>query len=453
MVYKRLNDMGKIWDFFENMNEYLYVSSIDNYELLYMNKKMREVYGFKIKDELVGRKCYEVIYGNSVPCSFCNNRELSEETFKEWEFFNPVLNKPLLLKDTLVSENQKQYRLELAIDNTFQEHQSQKIRNTYENLEAMANEGLRAALKAPNPDKSIEIALEYLGKAIKGERTYIFEKNKYGNDDNTYEWVANGISAEKDNLQNLPSEVCANWYRSFAENKNIIISDLEDIREEDPLQYENLKNQDIHSLVAVPLYNDGRIIGFYGVDNPPCEFLDYAQNILQIMAHFIISSLKRRELVRKLEKMSYFDQLTQIGNRYALENYIEQLREGEYIGLVYCDITGLKRVNDVIGHNAGDKLIVRACDCLKRVFGKQGLFRTGGDELIVLCTKITNIELERKIKELKNDMEQNSVVMAIGYVWDKFNSTEIEKLMSRAEKLMYDDKTAYYTTSGHDRRH
>lgn len=31
--------MGKIWDFFENMNEYLYVSSIDNYELLYMNKK------------------------------------------------------------------------------------------------------------------------------------------------------------------------------------------------------------------------------------------------------------------------------------------------------------------------------------------------------------------------------------------------------------------------------
>lgn len=444
--------MEKIWEFFENMNEYLYVSSIENYELLYMNKKTREIYGFETNDEIAGKKCYEVIYGNSVPCAFCNNSELSEGKFKEWKFFNPVLDKYLSLKDTLLVENHKQYRFELAIDSNFQEYQSQKIQTTYENLETMANEGLRIALKAPNPDKSIEVLLEYLGKTLKGERTYIFEKNKNGNDDNTYEWVANGISAEKDNLQNLPAEVCANWYRSFAENKNIIISDLEDIREEDPLQYQNLKNQDIHLLVVVPLYNDDKVIGFYGVDNPPCDFLDYAQNILQIMAHFIISSLKRRELVRKLEKMSYYDQLTQIGNRYALENYVEQLTEGEYIGVIYCDITGLKRVNDVIGHNAGDKLILRACDCLKRIFGKQGLFRTGGDELIVLCTKITNVELERKIVQLKEDMAQNSVVMAIGYIWDKFNLAETDKLLSRAEKLMYDDKAAYYTTSGHDRR-
>ena len=316
----------------------------------------------------------------------------------------------------------------------------------------MANEGFRIALKAPTPDKSIEVVLEYLGKALKGERTYIFEKNENGDDDNTYEWVAKGISPEKDNLQNLPAEVCANWYRTFRENKNITIKNLEDIREEDPLQYQNLKRQNIHSLVVVPLYDDEKIIGFYGVDNPPGEFLDYAQNIFQIMAHFIISGLKRRELVRKLENMSYRDQLTQIGNRFALKNYLDQLTVGDSIGVVYCDITGLKRVNDVIGHSAGDKLIIRACDCLKRIFGKQGLFRTGGDELVVLCPQITKLELKRKISELKNDMAQNSVVMAVGYVWDRFSPTEMDRLFSEAEKLMYDDKAAYYKTSGQDRR-
>lgn len=444
--------MEKIWEFFENMNEYLYVSSIESYELLYMNKKSRDIYGFKTKDEPVGKKCYEVIYGSNVPCAFCNNCELSEGKFKEWKFFNPVLNKYLSLKDTLLVENQKHYRLELAIDSTPQEYQSQKIQTAYENLEAMANEGFRIALKAPTPDKSIEVVLEYLGKALKGERTYIFEKNKNGDDDNTYEWVAKGISPEKDNLQNLPSEVCANWYRTFRENKNITIKNLEDIREEDPLQYQNLKRQNIHSLVVVPLYDDEKIIGFYGVDNPPGEFLDYAQNIFQIMAHFIISGLKRRELVRKLENMSYRDQLTQIGNRFALENYLNQLTVGDNIGVVYCDITGLKRVNDVIGHSAGDKLIIRACDCLKRIFGRQGLFRIGGDELIVLCPQITKLELKRKISELKNDMAQNSVVMAVGYVWDRFSPTEMDRLFSEAEKLMYDDKAAYYKTSGQDRR-
>ena len=55
----------------------------------------------------------------------------------------------------------------------------------------------------------------YIGKALNGERTYIFEKNIYGRDDNTYEWTADGIRSEKDNLQNLPPEVCANWYKCF----------------------------------------------------------------------------------------------------------------------------------------------------------------------------------------------------------------------------------------------
>ena len=82
-------------------------------------------------------------------------------------------------------------------------------------MEAIINEGIRISLNAPTSEQSLEIILEYLGKALNGERTYIFEKNLLGNDDNTYEWVANGIGPEKDNLQNVPAEVCENWYRNF----------------------------------------------------------------------------------------------------------------------------------------------------------------------------------------------------------------------------------------------
>ncbi len=174
-----------------------------------------------------------------------------------------------------------------------------------QDLETIINEGLRVALLEETPDQSLAVLLEHLGKALNGDRTYIFEQNESGCDDNTYEWVADGVEPEKDNLQNVPPDVCASWYRNFSVGRHIVIENLEDIRETDPLQYENLKRQNIYSLVVVPLYNGKELIGFYGVDNPPAKSLEYASNMLQTAAYFIVSSLKRRNLFRELQKRSY----------------------------------------------------------------------------------------------------------------------------------------------------
>ena len=157
-----------------------------------------------------------------------------------------------------------------------QEHHSGM--RSVQNLEAVINEGLRAALLEETPDQSLVVLLEHLGKALNGERTYIFEQNESGGDDNTYEWVADGVEPEKENLQNVPPEVCASWYRNFSVGGHIVIKNVEDIRETEPLQYENLERQGIHSLVVVPLYDGERIVGFYGVDNPPVKSLAYASN-------------------------------------------------------------------------------------------------------------------------------------------------------------------------------
>ena len=193
-----------------------------------------------------------------------------------------------------------------------------------QNLELVINEGLRVALLEDTPDQSLEVLLEHLGKALSGERTYIFEQNESGCDDNTYEWVADGVEPERENLQNVPPEVCAGWYRNFSVGGHIVIERVEDIRESEPLQYENLKRQGIHSLVVVPLYDGKRIIGFYGVDNPPVKLLEYASNMLQTAAYFIVSSLKRRNLFRELKKRSYLE------GRQSLEDILEGARTGTW---------------------------------------------------------------------------------------------------------------------------
>ena len=95
-----------------------------------------------------------------------------------------------------------------------------------QNLEAVINEGLRMALLEEIPDQSLEVLLRHLGKALNGDRTYIFERNEAGGDDNTYEWAADGVAPEKENLQNVPPEVCASWYRNFDICKHIVIESL-----------------------------------------------------------------------------------------------------------------------------------------------------------------------------------------------------------------------------------
>lgn len=133
----------------------------------------------------------------------CTNRELKPTYFKEWQYYNPVVEKYFLLKDSMIEESGRRFRIEFALDVSAQEEQNRAIREHHD-LEKLVNEALRIALQASSPDESINILLEYLGKALNGDRTYIFERNEEGGDDNTYEWTASGVTPEKDNLQDLP---------------------------------------------------------------------------------------------------------------------------------------------------------------------------------------------------------------------------------------------------------
>lgn len=443
--------MSKVWEIFENLSEIVYVSDIDSHELIYMNKRTMQEYGFNSYEDYAGKKCYEVLQGCSSPCAICTNGELSEGQFKEWQYFNPNIGKTFSLKDTLIIDNGRRCRMEIAIDMSAQVRQSRFI-NEYTNLESVINEGMRLALQEPTPERTIQVILEYFGKSLNSERVYIFEENERGTFDNTYEWVASGVTPEKDNLQDIPYDVVKMWYQKFKENKDIIIEDLEDIREEDPLMYEVLKPQNIHSLVVNPLFYDKKTIGFYGVDNPPSEFLAMISDMFQIMGHFFVSTLRRRNLLKRLEAMSYSDQLTDIGNRHAMNDYLVKINHEDSLGIVYCDVTGLKRVNDRDGHEAGDKLLLRACSCLKRFFEDYALFRIGGDEFLAICPKISEEELRGRVERLRTDMRENDAIMAIGVVWRQDGRENINMLLSEADGLMYDDKRAYYAAAGIERR-
>jgi len=89
---------------------------------------------------------------------------------------------------------------------------------------------------------------------------------------------------------------------------------------------------------------------------------------------------------------------------------------------------------------------------MKRVLGRYNLYRVGGDEFICLCVGITNDKLQQRIEALRADMEERSVVMAVGSAWFPDGYVDLDKAINQAEKCMYEDKLAYYEANGIEKR-
>lgn len=100
----------------EEYDGIVYVSDMDSHELLYMNKAGREL--FRVDEAALSRRprCHEVLQGRDAPCPFCTNTYLNESGFYEWEFYNPLLQRTLLLKDRKVRWNGRNARIEFATD-------------------------------------------------------------------------------------------------------------------------------------------------------------------------------------------------------------------------------------------------------------------------------------------------------------------------------------------------
>jgi diguanylate cyclase (GGDEF)-like protein len=319
-----------------------------------------------------------------------------------------------------------------------------KIIDTHINAETIINGGLRMSLSTTDVERSIQILLEYVGMALHCDRIYIFERSEGDTFSNTYEWCAKGVTPQIDNLQKIPGEACGLWGSYFAKNQNVLIEDLEITRQYDPIMYDILKPQDIHSLVVSPLQFNNQLLGFYGVDNPPGHLLESISTLFMILGHFTVSLLRRRDMHRQLVHLGLYDELTGLGNRHLLDQFLSSLHPEDSVGVVNCDVTGLKRVNDTQGHRAGDALLMRAADCLKAAFPDDAQFRIGGDEFLVLCTGITKRALEERIRHLRRLMGERSALMAVGSVWSQKTGDTLNALLAEADDQMYADKRKHH---------
>ncbi len=154
----------------------------------------------------------------------------------------------------------------------------------------------------------------------------------------------------------------------------------------------------------------------------------------------------------EFEKLSYTDAGTGANNRQSLYHQYDKLPGQKAVGVIFCDITGLKEVNDTRGHSAGDELIRNTYECMKAGFEPFEIFRMGGDEFVVLSIGRSEEKLEKAMQKVRASMQERGVVAAMGMEWTAYMDLHIEQMISSAERKMYVEKSAWYRSSGKDRR-
>ena len=192
-------------------------------------------------------------------------------------------------------------------------------------------------------------------------------------------------------------------------------------------------------------------------------YMAMAVGAAMLFIHLVeFSQIRSDEIIEEQKVLITRDALTGLQSRFA---YSAALDEYSASGLpqdmvvFMIDINGLKRVNDTLGHEAGDELICGAAECITRAFGDDfRAFRVGGDEFVVLGQMPQEavapaVAALKKQTTLWSGKKVKSVTLSVGTAAAAENpGLSLEQLINQADLSMYIEKAQYYKETGIERR-
>jgi len=242
------------------------------------------------------------------------------------------------------------------------------------------------------------------------------------------------------------------WIKGIAGSNCLIIrneQDMKIVKETRGDWYESLVETGVQSLALFPLKSNDEIIGFIWTTNFDTKHTDYIKETLELTTFFLASEVANYLLLNRLEELSEKDLLTGVKNRNAMNNWVTEFNDGKIstpksIGAIFIDLNGLKAVNDIEDHAAGDNFLKAAANILNNVFEGCDIYRAGGDEFMIISQNISKEHLETCIRNLHdNRYNPSQIQFAVGFYFQEGQCNIIEA-MKKADALMYEDKRRFY---------
>ena len=225
--------------------------------------------------------------------------------------------------------------------------------------------------------------------------------------------------------------------------------DMEVVRERNPEWYKSLVGNGVRSIVLFPLKSHNEKHGYIWVTDFDPEDAPMIKETLELVTFILGSEIGNHLLLKRLQILSSRDMLTGALNRNEMNNYVDALSRGRVspgvpVGVLFADLNGLKRVNDSLGHTAGDELIRAANRVLHSVFHDEEIFRAGGDEYTVIVLNATPGEMAEKARLVREHSAQEARVnFSLGYHVEG-DCRNVRTALRKADENMYEDKRAYY---------
>ena len=168
------------------------------------------------------------------------------------------------------------------------------------------------------------------------------------------------------------------------------------------------------------------------------------KTLINVIKLFVENTMLREKLVYESEH----DRLTGLYNKGKYLQMTEQtFPNAESIAIFNFDVNDLKIMNDTYGHEAGDKLLIKAADSIRKVVNNNTLgFRMGGDEYLMVAINIEKDEVDRLRKRWEEELARLNeaddginCVIAVGVAYAKA-PYDFSELTKEADALMYEDK-------------
>lgn len=218
------------------------------------------------------------------------------------------------------------------------------------------------------------------------------------------------------------------------------------------------KGSFIYIMITYSMVFFAIIIDLYRIYIYPDSYNGYATRIAMVlfivlMAVIIVQrslAAERKNIEREtMINMAYTDILTGIKNRRCFEEDAEKLADAKKsFNIVAIDMNNLKMINDELGHKFGDEVLIKVANAL-RIFENYGeeCYRMGGDEFEVICKKMDIDDIDRVCEQINKKLAKTEyfpgIPLSIAYGSFRFSAnmdTEVNKVMARADKKMYEKK-------------
>lgn len=425
---------------FDHTNRLIYIADPETYDLLYANPAQL-LHSQQPPDcQYAGQKCYRLIAGLSAPCSTCPKDKLRRDRFHFRQFHSMRTSKDYLIWNTLISWENRSCIFSDSLD---VEHMLAIYANgrltTRDDISI--NDITSLAIQEEDPNVGILRMMEKLGRTLKATHIVLMEEESDGfHLSCTYEWHTDDATPLRERLQHITILENKAFYSAFHNSPILLVDNATAYQKRHP-KIQAIHQTEWQRYAIGQLTIEHRSLGYIAIINPAKDHFTAITKPLHTILRVTSIMMRNRDNIKKLHTISTIDQLTGVGNRRALTDFVaNRLHPGSMYAIFFIDVNGLKKMNDTFGHARGDLLIQTIAYVLADIAPKDHVFRLGGDEFLALMPCRSDEEALIIIDRIEQSMHIHHCSAAIGYVLCLAPFSNLDAIIHEADEKMYRDK-------------